>query len=175
MKICSALLMAAVAFAGEPPPPGLAQASAGKLAELKLTPAAKPEPPAADPNLPRPTRIGEHRRIDAALWKKRGSWFKTKSGTAVWRVAVRSAGAAALRVHFREFNVGAGQVWVHNGKDFTGPFTGTGLYPDGDFWAAVIGGDRIVVEYQPAEGAKATGTPPLSVPEVSHLTVNPLL
>lgn len=46
---------------------------------------------------------------------------------------MRSPGAAALRVHFKGFRAGEGRVWVHNGKDFTGPFTGTGLFGDADF------------------------------------------
>lgn len=169
------LLAAAAAFAEDAPPPGLAQTSLGKLNELKLGPAIPSPPVVADPARPRPQRIGEHRRVDAAQWKKKGAWFKTKSGVSVWRLAVRSPGAAALRVHFKEFRVGEGRVWVHNGKDFTGPFTGTGLYGDGDFWAAVIPGERIVVEYQPPAGAKASGAPPVGTPEISHLTVNPLL
>ncbi|MCC6539350.1 MAG: hypothetical protein IT162_17495 [Bryobacterales bacterium] len=175
-RLATLLWMVALTFGDAPaPPPGLAQAAMGKIAELKLLPNAAAPPVAATPDRPRPTRVGEHRRVDAAQWKKKGAWFKTKAGVSVWRLAVRSPGAAALRVHFKEFRVGEGRVWVHNGKEFTGPFTGPGLYGDGDFWAAVIPGERVVVEYQPPAGTKASGAPPIGAPEISHLTVNPLL
>ena len=37
-------------------------------------------------------------------------------GHRVWRMAFRSPGAAGLRIHFSNFDVGKGSVWVY-GKD----------------------------------------------------------
>ena len=119
----------------------------------------------APPSESRPNKIGEHRTLSAAQLAK-GKWSKKPR---VWRLAIKSTGAAAMRIHFREFHAGTGKVWVHNGKERFGPYSGDGLYGDGDFWSHVIPGDRLIIEY-----AGESKTIPFAAREVSHLTVNPL-
>lgn len=161
---------------GGPPPPGIARALKTAAPEVQLVadkPKSPPKPPDNKPG-PRPTRIGEHRTLAAAQLAK-GAWLKTAGQEPLWRLAVRSKGAAAMRLHFQEFRVAAGKVWVHNGKEWFGPYTDRGMYGDGDFWSHVVPGDRLVLEYvPPAEAAAAPAkAPPFTVKSVSHLTSNP--
>ena len=150
-------------------PPSL-QRSLGTPPEVTLVP-AKPAAPAPEKEGPRPTKIGEHRLLDATQWAK-GKWVKKSKDTpAVWRLAIKSPGAKAMRVHFRDFHAGTGgKAWIHNGKEWHGPYTGGGLYGDGDFWSHVVPGDRLIVEFT----SPAKGPPPFAVREVSHLTTDPL-
>jgi hypothetical protein len=71
-----------------------------------------------------------------------------------------------LRLEFREFNVGNGQVWVHDGVHVAGPYTGKGMFGNGQFWSAPIESEQVVVEYQPA-GA-GVGAPPFEIATLSH-------
>jgi hypothetical protein len=156
--------LACYAAAGEgPAPPSLLAANKVKQApEVWLAAAAQV------PVRPRANQIGEHRILPPQDLSK-GAWI-TKPR--VWRLALRSRAAAAMRVHFLDFQVGQGRVWVHNGKDWFGPYTGGGLYGDGDFWSHVTPGDRLVIEYAPAKGGERR-PPPFRVREVSHLRVDP--
>ena len=169
MRWLTALMLTLTLVAAEetgPPPPSLRRAM-GNAPEVLLTPASKPV--AETKPAQRPTKIGEHRLLASAQLAK-GKWAK---GTPpVWRLTVKSKGAAAMRLHFREFQVGKGQAWVHNGKDWFGPYTGGGLYGDGDFWSHVVPGERLTIEF--AGDAKSAKGLPFKVQEVSHLTVNPL-
>ena len=151
-----------------PPPPSLRRAM-GNAPEVALQPAPPSKPVAETKPGPRPTKIGEHRLLASAQLAK-GKWAK---GTPpVWRLTLKSQGAVAMRLHFHDFQVGKGQAWVHNGKDWFGPYTGGGLYGDGDFWSHVVPGERLTIEF--AGDAKPAKSLPFKVREVSHLTVNPL-
>jgi hypothetical protein len=114
-----------------------------------------------------PMKIGEHRALPADALKK-GKWSTTPGGSKIWRLAVISPGAQAMRVHFRSFQVGIGRVWVHNGKDVGGPYTGGGTFGEGDFWSHTIAGERIVIEFA---GEPRSGEVPFTMPEISHLWV----
>jgi len=46
-----------------------------------------------------------------------------------------------LRIHFSEFSIGAGKVWVHSGNSADGPYTGDGPYGNGDFWSSTVEGE----------------------------------
>jgi len=85
----------------------------------------------------------------------------------LWRQAIRSPGAVGLRVHFTDFAVGAGRVWVHAGRrhqpQVFGPYTGRGIHGDGEFWSDVLLGETVVIEYEP----QASGT--FRIAEISHL------
>ena len=155
------LMLPLALLAAELPPPSLGMRSLKAPPEIILAPAPATTPPAES----RANIIGEHRALAPAQWNK-GQWTKSPR---IWRLAVKSKGAAALRVHFRDFHAGKGQVWVHNGKDWFGPYAGNGMYDDGDFWSHVVPGERLLIEYSGT--AKQV---PFTVREVSHLTVNPL-
>ena len=102
---------------------------------------------ARDPRLP---LVGIERPIDARAGTH-GQWVTLDDGTAVWRLAIQSDGAAGLRVEFARFNVGAGEVWLYS-EDRTqvfGPYSGTGINDSGEFWSHTVFADTAIVEYQP--------------------------
>lgn len=152
-----------------PPPPGLKPGlkPPPEVALATAKPAVPPKPP---DDGPKPTKIGDHRAFPAASLAK-GAWLKSKDAPPLWRLAIRSKGAKALRVHFNRFNAETGRVWIHNGKDWFGPYTGRGIYNDGDFWSHIVPGERLVIEFE--AGAVPPKLPPFSIEAVSHLTSNP--
>lgn len=114
-----------------------------------------------------PKRTGIHRAIGADVLSL-GRWETAANGSPVWRAAIRSTGAAGVRVHFRGFDAGAGAVWIHDGETSDGPYTGKGIHGDGDFWSAVAFGEVVTIEYMPA-GRTGSGPVPFEVPEIAHL------
>lgn len=110
-----------------------------------------------------PTGINRNLPEDFAA---RGEWGSTEEGKRVWRLAVESSGAEAVRVKFTNFHVGAGNVWVL-GTTTVGPYTADGPFGDGEFWSDIVSGDSLVIAYEPA--ADAADTPvPFVAAEVSH-------
>lgn len=96
-------------------------------------------------------------------------------GKRAWRVAVRSEGAAAVRVHFREFSAGAGQVWLYSppagasgAARIAGPYSGKGPYGDGEFWSASVFSETVVIEYDEPGAASAAAAPPFTVDAIAH-------
>ena len=105
-----------------------------------------------------------------------GAWQDTVAGR-VWRLQISSPEATALRVHFQNFNVGNGRVWLRNGKgQVDGPYAGQGMFGDGDFWSDNVLGDSLTIEYQPdplqASAALAKAVP-FRIRRISH-RVTPL-
>jgi hypothetical protein len=90
----------------------------------------------------------------------------------LWRLRIVDPEAVGVRVHFRNFHVGAGRVWVHNGQSnklrVLGPFTRDGVFHDGDFWTSFIFGESLVIEYE-APGATKAETLPFDVEGITHL------
>jgi hypothetical protein len=85
----------------------------------------------------------------------------------IWRVQLQSPGAAGLRIHFTNFDVGKGQVEVF-GLTSAEPlsYTGTGPDGDGEFWTPVLFSDSVAIEYAPKSGqAEAL---PFRIDAVSH-------
>jgi hypothetical protein len=68
-------------------------------------------------------------------------------GKAVWSVAITSPGAKRVRVHFRDFDVGSAEVWVYApGRETArSPYSGKGVFADGEFWSTTIEGDTAIV------------------------------
>ena len=80
-----------------------------------------------------------------------------------------SPSARALRVHFRDFAIGSGRLWVHSEDgQAVGPYSGTGQYDDGDFWSGIVFGDSLTIEYLP-EPAAAGEAVPFQIAEISHI------
>ena len=50
----------------------------------------------------------------------------------------------AMRVEFLNFSAGTGNVWLHDGDQVAGPYTGRGIYDDRHFWSAAIFSDIII-------------------------------
>ena len=156
---------------------------------LSLTPpveAALPPLAADELERMRPQRgltpVGVHRQLPqgavalisaggAARTTVAGAWQATVAGR-LWRLRIISPDARALRIHFQDFDVGAGKVWVHGADgQVAGPYGGRGMYGDGDFWSDIVSGAGATIEYLP-DPAKAAAPPAEAVPfriaAVSH-------
>ncbi|MCC6539847.1 MAG: pre-peptidase C-terminal domain-containing protein [Bryobacterales bacterium] len=125
------------------------------------------------------TRAGVHRAIAAPAARDMGRWETMPGGRDVWRMAIESPGAAGIRIHFRNFNLQGGRLWLHDGtgveSEIAGPYEHRGIWDDGDFWSGFVLSERIVVEYEPAAGASrasfdaAAADVPFTIAEISHL------
>ena len=91
-------------------------------------------------------------------------------GRHVWRLAVRSPEASEVRIHFTDFHVGTGKVWVYggDGRQAVQEFSGNGLFNDGDFWTATVSAERVTVEYLAGDGLRQDAAP-FRISEVGHL------
>ena len=119
-----------------------------------------------------PHRMGVHRELPANVLEQ-GAWAVLPDGQHIWQLAVRSSGAAGLRIEFGGFAIGEGRVWLHAGSregQVDGPYTGGGRYNNGEFWSGTIAGDRIVIEYEPARGVAPEGRPPFRIRRIAHHT-----
>jgi len=99
-----------------------------------------------------------------------GAWESTAEGARIWRMALRSPASRGMRVEFDRFSVGAGKVWLYDGTNVEGPYTGEGIYGDGHFWSGAIASGSVTVEYEPAPGAAAELQPPFVIRAISHQT-----
>jgi hypothetical protein len=129
-------------------------------------------------NEPEPLRVAVVRTVGATFGPE--SFIKTETPGETpadaprqfWTMALRSPGAFALRLHFVNFDAGAGSVIVytrHGGEGATlGPFTGKGPQQNGDFWTTFMPGDTALIE---VSGAAA---PRLEISEVMHFDQNPI-
>ena len=133
------------------------------------------ELPAVDPSVwaaakdQDPPTIGISRELPAG----EGAWETLPDGRRVWRIALHSSGAEALRVHFQRFAVDGGEVWLYapeqRGTDVDGPYSGHGIYGDGDFWSGIIRSDAVVVEYHPAPERWNEIAVPFRLAALAHL------
>ena len=127
----------------------------------------------------RPPIIGVHRRLpEGALTPSfsggtvktiaEGAWQSTAVGR-LWRLKMTSPSARAMRIHFRDFAIGAGSLWLHSEDgQVVGPYTGSGLYGDGDFWSGIVFGDSLTIEYLP-DGESAEEAVPFEIVAISHV------
>ena len=131
------------------------------------------------PQESRPPVIGVHRRLPpgtvtlsfsggAVKTTAEGAWQQTAVGR-LWRLKMISPSARAMRIHFRDFAIGAGSLWLHSASgQVVGPYTGSGLYGDGDFWSGIVFGDSLTIEYMP-DGASAKEAVPFQIVAISHI------
>ena len=165
-----------VEAAARPPSLGLSLPAPRVAALPPLGPGDEPLPPA---RAGAPPVIGVHRSlpsgslvVDSSGGRARtrvdGAWQPIPGGR-VWRLGIASPGAGAMRVHFRDFAVGAGQVWLYSADgQVLAPYTGAGLYGDGEFWSDVVFGDSVTIEYLP-DPAAAGEAVPFRIVEISHV------
>lgn len=116
-----------------------------------------------------PRAVGFTRALDPSVMDQ-GAWETLSDGTEVWRLAIQSPGASAIRIHFKGFAVGDGQVFLYTGegdnRQVAGPYTGGGIFGDGDFWSGVVNGDSAVLEYLPSGRSDPS---PFTIRELAHL------
>jgi len=144
-------------------PPGI-RLGLNRPREFALSPLSESEKARLATPGPR-LRTGIHRELPAGLLQG-GAWLTAPDGTPLWRAALRSPGAAGIRVEFREFSVGAGKVWLYDGARFVGPYSGRGPYDDGHFWSETVASGSVILEYQPETAAG--GEPPFRIGSISH-------
>ena len=171
-----------VLFAGREQPK---KASAMRPPSLGLSlppPVAAALPPLGHDEL-RPqvglTPVGVHRSLPegtaalsfadgAAQTTVAGAWQATIAGR-LWRLRVTSPGARVLRIHFQDFDIGTGNVWVHGADgQVDGPYGGRGMYGDGNFWSDIVFGESAMIEYLPAPQAEPAEAAPFRIAAVSH-------
>ncbi len=161
-----------------PRPPSL-QLSLPSPAAVALPPLGPNDLQRLQPQEGRPPLIGVHRRLPAgALMPSfsegtvkttaEGAWQSTAVGR-LWRLKMTSPSARAMRIHFRDFAIGAGSLWLHSASgQVVGPYTGSGLYGDGDFWSGIVFGDSLTIEYLP-DGPSAGEAVPFQIVAISHI------
>ena len=159
-------------------PPSL-QLSLPSPAAVALPPLGPNDLQRLQPQEGRPPLIGVHRRLPAGAVTRsfsggavkttaEGAWQSTAVGR-LWRLKMTSPSARAMRIHFRDFAIGAGSLWLHSASgQIVGPYTGSGLYGDGDFWSGIVFGDSLTIEYLP-DGASAKEAVPFQIVAISHI------
>ena len=159
-------------------PPSL-QLSLPSPAAVALPPLGPNDLQRLQPQEGRPPLTGVHRRLPAGAVTRsfsggavkttaEGAWQSTAVGR-LWRLKMTSPGARAMRIHFRDFVIGAGSLWLHSASgQVVGPYTGSGLYGDGDFWSGIVFGDSLTIEYMP-DGASAGEAVPFQIVAISHI------
>ena len=159
-------------------PPSL-RLSLPSPAEVSLPPLGPDDLQRLQPGEGRPPIIGVHRRLPEGALKvsfsggavkttAEGAWQWTEAGR-LWRLKMTSPSARAMRIHFRDFAISSGRLWLHSEQGQTvGPYTGSGLYGDGDFWSGIVFGDSLTIEYLPdPEGAGEAV--PFQIVAISHI------
>ena len=161
-----------------PRPPSL-QLSLPSPAAVALPPLGPNDLQRLQPQEGRPPLIGVHRRLPAGAVTRsfsggavkttaEGAWQSTAVGR-LWRLKMTSPSARAMRIHFRDFAIGAGSLWLYSASgQVVGPYTGSGLYGDGDFWSGIVFGDSLTIEYLP-DGPSAGEAVPFQIVEISHI------
>ena len=126
-----------------------------------------------------PPVIGVHRQLPqgsvalsfsggTARTTAEGAWQSIPAGR-LWRLRITSPSARAMRVHFRDFAIGAGKLWLYSADgQALPPYTGSGLYADGNFWSDIVFGDSLTIEYLPDPAATEEAVP-FQIVEISHI------
>ena len=159
-------------------PPSL-QLSLSPPAVIALPPLGPDDLQRLQPQEGQPPVIGVHRRLPAGALipsfsegtvktTAEGAWQSTAVGR-LWRLKMTSPSARAMRIHFRDFAIGVGSLWLHSASgQVVGPYTGSGLYGDGDFWSGIVFGDSLTIEYLP-DGESAEEAVPFEIVAISHV------
>jgi len=119
------------------------------------------------------TQIGFHRAVTAANLE--GEWQTAQDGSSVWRLVLRSPGAAAIRLHVEDFLAPDGELWItelhENQPQSFGPYRNGGVHEDGEFWTNAALGEAVLIEYQTRARSRAL---PFRISEISHFTELPV-
>jgi hypothetical protein len=150
---------------GETRPPGM-RLGLRKPREFALASLSKTEIAQLTEPGPR-LKIGIRRAVPPHALAS-GGWETTTGGTRVWRMAIGSPGSRGMRVEFDKFSVGAGRVWVHDGENVAGPYSGEGVYGDGHFWSGTVFSGSATIEYEPAPDAPLELQPPFEIRSITH-------
>ena len=159
-------------------PPSL-QLSLPSPAVAALPPLGPDDLQLLQPQEGQPPVIGIHRQLPqgsvelsfsggTARTTVEGAWQSIPAGR-LWRLRITSPSARAMRVHFRDFAIGAGKLWLYSADgQAVPPYTGSGLYGDGNFWSYIVFGDSLTIEYLPDPAATEEAVP-FQIVEISHI------
>ena len=159
-------------------PPSL-QLSLPSPAVAALPPLGPDDLQLLQPQEGQPPVIGIHRQLPqgsvelsfsggTARTTVEGAWQSIPAGR-LWRLRITSPSARAMRVHFRDFAIGAGKLWLYSADgQAVGPHSGSGLYGDGNFWSGIVFGDSLTIEYLPDPAATEEAVP-FQIVEISHI------
>ncbi len=127
-----------------------------------------------------PAWIGVSRALSRDFAKANGIEESLPAGQRIWRAELRSQGAVGVRVHFQDFGVGGGKVWVYAPKDgasergkILGPYSETGPHGDGGFWSGTVFSDTAIIEYDEQPGDSGRSLPPFEIDAIAHLWQSP--
>jgi hypothetical protein len=112
-------------------------------------------------------KVAVHRDLPPSAFST-GAWETTSEGARVWRLALRSPGSEGIRVQFTNFSAGNGKVWLHNGDESVGPYTGRGIFDNGEFWSGTVFSESVTLEYEPDPAASADSAVPFEIASISH-------
>lgn len=115
------------------------------------------------------TSTGVRRFVSPSL-TRRATVTSSVDGRTVQSVSITSPGAKQVRVHFRDFDAGTGEVWVFApGGDFAlPPFTGKGVFGDGEFWSGSVDSETVVIAYVPVSAGSSSRELPFVIDAVAH-------
>jgi len=131
-----------------------------------------------------PAKAGFHRtlveplgaRISPSLWNESvgrragGGWTAiSPRGTLVWGTSVAVEGASRLRLHLTDVTLPEGtRLWVYGFGEAGRAFDLEYLHPERGLWTPSVLGDRIHLEVEIPESARA-GSWGFSIPEVAQI------
>ncbi len=100
---------------------------------------------------------------------QRGEWSSRSGNRRVWRLLLQTAEAKIVRVHFLNFHVGDGAVYVTNPDNLTQTFrfTKDGPFGDGEFWSPLIHANSAMVEWETDNTGAAT-QPPFEIDTINQ-------
>ncbi len=116
---------------------------------------------------PHESRVGVN-RVLPAFDTSSGQWWTNTDGSKVWSLQIRSPGATGLRLHIRNFDVGAGTLWVFDPNQPASALRYTAKGPQGisEFWTNTIFSETVQVDFATGEGVASQVS--FLVPELYH-------
>jgi hypothetical protein len=113
--------------------------------------------------------VGLERAVPGRLLET-ASCEASPGGGFLWMLAISSPEASSLRAHFDHFSVDHNRVWVSDkdGDQILGPYTGRGLFGDGEFWSGVVFTDSIVIAFEGDRGG-CPAEVPFRITDIAHL------
>ncbi|MBP1672966.1 MAG: C-terminal target protein [Bacteroidetes bacterium] len=116
-----------------------------------------------------PLRVGVNHNVTLNM-NNSGRWDVLPNGDRVWRLSVKSEGAASLHFNMNQFKIPAGaEVFIYSPDHqyVAGLYDQRSVLPNGEFFPQDIPGDEMILEYY--QPVSVLGTPEISIYQVGHL------
>lgn len=116
-------------------------------------------------------RAGVSQSVGVSIDDLPDGWTEIAGVGRVWRAAITSPAARAIRLRFEQLNLPAGaELWIRSADEPTqlhGPFSGHGPFGHGGLWSTNLIGSTAVVEvFVPAS---SSGSPQFVITEAMHI------